>query len=83
MFYNVFIICQGPVTFKIVLPNMPDKAEWKLGGQTLEITVPLEDPVSVIKAKLHEVTNMPTGKQKLNWEVSASIFLFMFSFIII
>lgn len=54
---------------------MPDKAEWKLGGQVLDITLPLEDPVSVVKAKIHEITNMPPGKQKLNWEVrSCSLF---------
>ena len=56
--------------FKVILPNMPDKSEWRLGGQIIELTLPLEDPVSVIKAKIHEITNMPPGKQKLNWEVS-------------
>ena len=66
----MFWFLQGPVTFKVVLPSMPEKTEWRLGGQTIELTLPLEDPVSVIKAKLHEATNMPPGKQKLNWEVS-------------
>lgn len=57
---------------------MPEKTEWKLGGQLLELTVPVEDPVSVIKAKIHEMTNMPPGKQKLNWEVSPKFCLYIF-----
>lgn len=51
------------------MPNIPDKKDWRVFGQTLDITLPLEDPVSVIKAKIHEATNMPPGKQKLNMEV--------------
>lgn len=54
------------------MPNIPDKKDWRVFGQTLDITLPLEDPVSVIKAKIHEVTNMPPGKQKLNMEVGFS-----------
>ena len=33
---------------------MPDKPEFRLQGQTLSLTLPLTDPVSVVKAKLHE-----------------------------
>ena len=25
----------SPVTFRVVVPNMPDKPEWKLHGQTI------------------------------------------------
>lgn len=49
---------------------MPDKAEWKLNGQILELSMPLTDSIAVIKSEIHKLTNMPTGKQKLNWEVS-------------
>ncbi|XP_078491953.1 splicing factor 3A subunit 1-like isoform X1 [Ciona intestinalis] len=55
----------GPVTFHVNCPNAPDKNEWNLVGQTLTFTLPLTDEVSVIKAKIHESTGMPAGKQKL------------------
>lgn len=56
---------QGPVTFRIQVPNMPDRNEWSLKGQVISITLPITDPVSVIKAKINDELNMPTGKQKL------------------
>ncbi|XP_058945289.1 splicing factor 3A subunit 1-like [Pocillopora verrucosa] len=55
----------NPVTFGVQIPNMPDKSEWKLDGSTVRLTLPLTDQISVIKAKLHEITGMPAGKQKL------------------
>lgn len=58
---------RGPVTFRVQCPNA-DKAEWNLNGQTLTFTLPLTDEVSVIKAKIHEATGMPGGKQKLQLE---------------
>jgi hypothetical protein len=48
---------------------MSEKPEWRLKGQLLTLTLPLSDTVSVIKAKIHEETGMPPGKQKLQWEV--------------
>jgi len=48
---------------------MSEKPEWRLKGQVLTLTLPLSDTVSVIKAKIHEETGMPPGKQKLQWEV--------------
>lgn len=62
-------VSQSPVTFKVAVPLVPDKAEWKLKGQMLPITLQLRDSVSVIKAKIHEATGLPPGKQKLHWEV--------------
>ncbi|XP_054265031.1 splicing factor 3A subunit 1 isoform X2 [Macrosteles quadrilineatus] len=59
---------KSPVSFKVQVPMMPDKAEWKLKGQMLTMTLPLRDSVSVIKAKIHEATSLPPGKQKLHWE---------------
>ena len=55
----------GLVTFSVQVPTVTDKPEWKLNGQLVQMTLPLSDPVSVIKVKLHEETGMPTGKQKL------------------
>uniref|UniRef100_A0A1B6EMQ9 Splicing factor 3A subunit 1 n=1 Tax=Cuerna arida TaxID=1464854 RepID=A0A1B6EMQ9_9HEMI len=59
---------KSPVTFKVAVPLVPEKSEWKLKGQMLTITLPLRDSVSVIKAKIHEATQVPPGKQKLHWE---------------
>ncbi|XP_060068714.1 splicing factor 3A subunit 1-like [Ylistrum balloti] len=59
---------KGPVTFKVVIPKVTEKAEWKLNGQTLSFTLPLTDTISVMKAKLNESLGLPAGKQKLQYE---------------
>ena len=58
----------SPVTFRILVPSASDKPEWKLNGQMLAVTLPLSDPISAMKAKIHEETGMPPGKQKLQME---------------
>ena len=58
----------SPVTFRVAIPSAADKPEWKLHGQMLTLTLPLSDPISVLKAKLHDETGMPPGKQKLQLE---------------
>ncbi len=68
----------GPVTFHVVCPQSASTApgassEWRLNGQTVALTLPLTDSVSVIKARLHEETGMAPGKQKL--QLMESIFL--------
>jgi splicing factor 3A subunit 1 len=66
---NVFLSQHpGPVTFRVLVPNVTDKSEWKLNGQTFSITLPMTDSVSVIKAKVFDVTGMQAGKQKLQLE---------------
>lgn len=60
---------QGPVQLNIAVPMMTEKAEWKLNGQTLNITLQLSDTVATMKALIHEQTGMPPGKQKLQYEV--------------
>ena len=55
----------GTVTFRVMIPNMPDKPEWQLNGQTITLTHPLSDTVAIMKAKLSEIVKMPSGKQKL------------------
>ncbi|CAG0922209.1 unnamed protein product [Notodromas monacha] len=57
---------RGPVRFVVHLPNMPDKTEWRLDGRMVPMTLPLTDTVAVIKAKVHDETGMPPGKQKLH-----------------
>lgn len=60
---------QGPIQVNIAVPMMTEKAEWKLNGQTLNITLQLSDTVATMKALIHEQTGMPPGKQKLQNEV--------------
>lgn len=58
----------NPVTFKVMVPAMEDKPEWKLNGQILTITLPLQETVTAIKTRIMEETDMPESKQKLSWE---------------
>lgn len=59
---------RGPVMIKVQVPDASDKPEWNLKGQTMTLTLPLTDTISVLKAKLHEELGMPPGKQKLQYE---------------
>jgi len=65
----VFLFAQGPVSIKVAVPIIAEKPEWKLNGQMLSMVLPLTDAVSAIKAKIHEETGLPPGKQKLHYEV--------------
>lgn len=58
----------SPVTFQIIVPQVGDKPEWKLNGQTFTLTLPPTDSISTIKAKIHEQLGLPPGKQKLQYE---------------
>lgn len=59
---------------KVAIPVVPEKAEWKLNGQMLTLTLPLSETISNLKAKLQDETNMPPAKQKLFYDVSFCIF---------
>ena len=56
------------VSVKIQVPHSTEKSEWRLNGQVINLTLPYTDSLSVVKAKIHELTNMPPGKQKLQYE---------------
>jgi splicing factor 3A subunit 1 len=58
----------SPVTFKVLIPAMDDKPEWKMNGQLLTITLKLTDTVTTIKTRIMEELGMPQGKQKLQHE---------------
>ncbi|XP_001607186.2 splicing factor 3A subunit 1-like [Nasonia vitripennis] len=58
----------GPVQLNIAVPMMAEKTEWKLNGQTLQISLQITDSVATMKARIHEQTGMPPGKQKLQYE---------------
>lgn len=59
---------KGSVSFKVLVPKVGDKPEWRLNGQTLSFNLPLTDSISVMKAKLNESLGIPAGKQKLQYE---------------
>ena len=40
---------QSPVTFKVSIPNITDKPEWKCTGQTITITYPLTESIANLK----------------------------------
>lgn len=67
---------RGTVCLNISVPYILDKPEWKLRGQVLSLTLPLTDTVAVVKAKIHDETGMPPGKQKLQCEVEFHTFVF-------
>nr|XP_024218381.1 splicing factor 3A subunit 1 [Halyomorpha halys] len=56
---------KSPVTFKVVVPLLADKPEWKLNGQALTFTLPLTDTIASVKANISETIGMPAAKQKL------------------
>merc|ERR1711974_77450 len=54
-----------PVTFRVSVPELPDKPEWQCQGQTLTVTLPLSMQCNAIKTKIFEMIGFPVGKQKL------------------
>jgi len=63
---DVFIRQNAPnVTFRVQVPDLPDKPDWQCQGQTLSISAQLSDSCSAIKAKVNGMIGMPAGKQKL------------------
>jgi len=66
---DIFMIRNlSPVTFKVLVPNIDDKPEWKCNGQILTITLTLKDTVNTIKNRITDEIGMPQGKQKLQHE---------------
>lgn len=59
---------KGPVQLNIAVPLMTEKAEWKLNGQTVNITLQPNETIATLKERIHEQTGMPPGKQKLQYE---------------
>lgn len=53
----------------MVLPSQPDRADWRLDGRTLQLSLSLATSVSEVKNIVQRATNMPTAKQKLQYEV--------------
>lgn len=59
---------KGPVTIQVQCPNLTEKSEWKLNGQTIAMQLQLTDSVAVMKGKLQAETGMPPAKQKIFYE---------------
>lgn len=55
----------GIVKFRVVMPEVADKTEWQLNGQTLQAGFSLVENVSALKAFVHAQTGVPPAKQKL------------------
>ncbi|XP_017470351.1 PREDICTED: splicing factor 3A subunit 1 isoform X2 [Rhagoletis zephyria] len=60
---------KSPITIQIQIPNVVDKSEWKLNGQTIAFSLSLSDTVSNLKAKIQDDTGMPPAKQKISYEI--------------
>ncbi|KAI8141428.1 Pre-mRNA splicing factor PRP21 like protein-domain-containing protein [Fennellomyces sp. T-0311] len=55
------------ITLQIVTPNMPDKPEWSLTGNTISIADLLPGTlISTVKDRISSQLGMPAGKQKLS-----------------
>ncbi|XP_059611337.1 splicing factor 3A subunit 1 [Phlebotomus argentipes] len=59
---------KGPVTIQVQVPNMSEKPEWRLNGQTVSVTLSLTDTITALKSKLLDETGMPAAKQKISYE---------------
>ncbi|XP_045767260.1 splicing factor 3A subunit 1 [Maniola jurtina] len=58
----------GVAPLQVVLPSLPDRADWRLDGRTLQLSLSLATSVSELKNIVQRATNMPTAKQKLQYE---------------
>ncbi|KAI9489315.1 Pre-mRNA splicing factor PRP21 like protein-domain-containing protein [Zychaea mexicana] len=55
------------ITLNIATPNMPEKPEWNLKGETITISDMLPSTlVSTVKDRISSQLGMPAGKQKLS-----------------
>lgn len=59
---------KGPITFKVQVPHVADKPEWKLNGQLLNFTLAPKETVTTIKNRIQEQLGVPLGKQKLQFD---------------
>jgi splicing factor 3A subunit 1 len=50
---------------KVSVPSVPEKSEWKLNGQVIEVQVNISDTIRNLKEKIQEILSMPVNRQKL------------------
>ncbi|XP_075976034.1 splicing factor 3a subunit 1 isoform X2 [Anticarsia gemmatalis] len=58
----------GPAPIQVALPSLPERAEWRLDGRSLPMSVSLSTTVAELKNLLQHSTKMPIAKQKLHYE---------------
>ncbi|XP_050677820.1 splicing factor 3A subunit 1 [Leptidea sinapis] len=58
----------GTAIIQVSLPSLPDRSEWRLDGRTLQLSVPLSTSAGELKNMVQRNTQMPTAKQKLQYE---------------
>jgi len=58
----------GEITVSVVVPVHPNKAQWKMNGQTVSVPLPVTATVAELKQKLQEAISVPVNKQKLKVE---------------
>lgn len=58
----------GPVSIQVQAPSGSDKAEWRLSGQIIPITLSLSDSITTLKSKIQEETGLPPAKQKISYD---------------
>lgn len=59
---------KGPVSIQVQAPSGVDKAEWRLNGQIIPITLSLSDSITTLKSKIQEETGLPPAKQKISYD---------------
>ncbi|KAG2226097.1 hypothetical protein INT45_011714 [Circinella minor] len=64
------------ITLNIVTPNMPEKPEWNLKGDTISISDLLPSTlISTVKDRISSQLGMPAGKQKLTTTTGNNVVL--------
>ncbi|OQV12614.1 Splicing factor 3A subunit 1 [Hypsibius exemplaris] len=58
----------GPVTFKVQVPHVGDKPEWKLNGQVLTLSLNARDSMTVLKGRIQDQLGIPVAKQKVQFD---------------
>lgn len=59
---------KGPVSIQVQTPSGVDKAEWRLNGQIIPISLSLSDSITTLKSKIQEETGLPPAKQKISYD---------------
>jgi splicing factor 3A subunit 1 len=58
----------GPITFKVQVPHVADKPEWKLNGQVVNLTLAPRDSMTTLKNRIQDQLGIPSAKQKVQFD---------------
>ena len=76
--FSIFFIYfdKQSITLNVVTPNMPEKPEWNLKGDTISIADLLPSTlISTVKDRISSQLGMPAGKQKLTTTTGNNVVL--------